>query len=292
MRGSVEDWIAARSDALSPQLRRAAIYVAEHPEEVATRSLRYLAGVTELTPPTFSRLASALGFANYEELRNVCRDQIKRQRLIFAEKARALQDDDGPGARPDQGIFVVRQGSAAIDNINALLNGIDPEQLEFVADSLASARKVLLVGMMSSRPFVDYIAYMASMAFENWSVLGKGSLASALAGMGERDAALVISKAPYAKGAIEAAKHARGTGAKVFGVTDRVTSPLAAHSDINLVVSTDSPQFFSSHVATLVLIESIVGMIVARSGEAARKRIAGIEAASHALGEYWPASDL
>ena len=77
--------------ALSPKLQRAAQYVAEHPEEVATRSLRYLAGVTELTPPTFSRMARSLGYANYEALRDTCRKQVNRQQLIFTEKARVLQ---------------------------------------------------------------------------------------------------------------------------------------------------------------------------------------------------------
>ena len=75
-----------------------------------------------------------------------------------------------------------------------------------------------------------------------------------------------------------------------MGITDAVLSPLTTYLDISLVVSTDSPQFFSSHMATLLLIESIIGMTVARNGDIALSRIAEVEAASHKIGEYWPAS--
>ena len=283
----IKDRVSQQMDVLSPKLRRAAQYVAEHPEEVATRSLRYLAGVTELTPPTFSRMAKALGFTNYEALRDTCREQINRQQLSFTEKARALREDDLK--KPEQGLFFLRQGAAAVDNINRLAQSIDPVKLEGAARQIISARKVMLVGMMSSRPFVDYMAYMASMAFDNWQVLGSGaeSVSASLSGLGPEDIAIVISKAPYARGSIEAAKSIRRHGTPVIGITDKVTSPLGANSDTTFFVSTDSPQFFTSHVATLVLIESIMGMAVAASGEKAGLRIEAVENESYQSGEYF-----
>ncbi len=285
--------ITADLGVLSPKLRRAATYVAEHPDEVATRSLRHLAGVTGLTPTTFSRMATALGFENYEALRETCRLQLKRNQLSFAEKAGVLQSDGTSHAGPRKGLFVVRQGRAAIDNISALINGADPKQLESIAGRLAGARKVLLVGMMSSRPFVEYAEYMASMAFENWSVYSQesGPLAAAPAGMDDTDVALVVSTAPYAGRSIRAAQQASRRGAFVIAITDGVMSPLASASSVALVVNTESPQFFSSHVATLVLIESLVGMAVARGGKASRDRIAAVEQGCREMGEYWSAGN-
>ena len=49
----------------------------------------------------------------------------------------------------------------------------------------------------------------------------------------------------------------------------------------------DSPQFFSSYAATLVLVETIIGMLVARAGPEAMDRIAEVEARNHRLEEYW-----
>ncbi|MCP4184221.1 MAG: MurR/RpiR family transcriptional regulator [Hyphomicrobiales bacterium] len=284
---SVQEKIVTNIHSLSPRLRVAANYVADHPDEIASRSLRYNAIATELTPPTFSRLARALGYENYELLRDACRNQIKKQRLTFADKAKVLQEGQKTGN--GSGDFVLRHGSAAIDNIGIFLNTIDPLQVDEVAKTLIKARRVHLVGMMSSRHFVDYMEYMASMAFENWRVLGgkPASMASTLADINKQDVILAICHTPYAKRSVEIARFAHNAGAQVIGITDNVISPLAAVSDAVLIVNTESPQFFSSHIATLVLIESIIGISVAKSGKTARERIAAVEQTSHNLGEYW-----
>ena len=279
--------VSAGIEELSPKLRLAAEFVVKHPDEVATRSLRYVAGMTELTPPTFSQLATALGYDGYEELRDSCRDQIKRQRLNFAERADALQKGDS--LNPERGRFILRQGMSAIENINMLLNSVDIGLLESTAERLVAARHVILVGSMSSRPFVDYLAYVASMAFENWRVFGHGtgSKAATLAGAGRRDVAIVLSQSPCARESIEAARALGGRGVWIVAMTDEVLSPLNANCDASFNVPAETPQFFSSYAATLVFIESLIGIVIAMSGDNVGRRIAAVETASHGTGEYY-----
>ena len=282
----LNDRISANFEELSPKLRLAAEFVAKHPDEVATRSLRYVAGMTELTPPTFSRLAAALGYDAYEDLRDSCRDQIKKQRVNFADRADALQKHDS--LNPEKGRFILRQGTSAIENINLLLNSMDLGLLETTAERLVAARSVILVGSMSSRPFVDYLAYVASMAFENWMVFGHGtgSTAATLVGTDNRDVAIVLSKSPCARDSIEAAKILNEQGVWIVAITDEVLSPLNTYCDASFNVSVETPQFFSSYVATLVLIESLIGIVIAMGGENVGRRIAAVESASHRIGEY------
>ncbi|MDA9982687.1 hypothetical protein N9H39_08130 [Gammaproteobacteria bacterium] len=52
-------------------------------------------------------------------------------------------------------------------------------------------------------------------------------------------------------------------------------------------MSTESPQFFTSHVATLVLLESLIAMVLRRIGYDAQKRIESVGAINQSLGEYW-----
>lgn len=283
---ALNERISARYDSLSPQLRRAAAFVAKHPDEVATRSLRYLAGMADLTPPTLSRLAATLGYEGYEDLRESCRTQIKMRRLRFSERAETLQKSDS--AEPGHSEFVFRQGMAAVENINAFLNSLNLEQLESAVARLTAARQVVLVGSMSSRPYVDYMDYMASLAFDNWWVLGieHGTIAAALVNVNESDAAVVIAKAPYARWSIDAARNLQEAGVGVIGITDEIISPLHAHCAVSFTVPTESPQFFPSHTATLVLIESLIGIATARGGEGVSRRIAAVESTSHRIGEY------
>ncbi|MGV0036739.1 MAG: MurR/RpiR family transcriptional regulator [Candidatus Azotimanducaceae bacterium WSBS_2022_MAG_OTU7] len=285
---TIQDLIHNHYDSLSEQLQRAAKYVVEHSDEVATRSLRQLAGISKLSPPTYSRLARAVGCDHYEELRDLCRNEMKRRKISFADKARALQHP--ADADTSQGVFVARQAAAAIDNIDTLLNTIDTNRLELLAERLANARQVFLVGAMSSRGFVDYMAYMASMALSNWHLLGTGAtqVGTGLAEANCKDVLLVITKSPYARSSVEAAKLASNNKLYVAAITDGVDSPVALFADMTFLVTVESPQFFSSHVATLVLIEALMGMIVARSGSPTGQRITAVERANRELGAYWP----
>ena len=286
---SIEDRIGAHFGALSPQLKLAARFVAEHPHNVAMRSLRHIASTSKLSPPTFTRLARAVGCKNYEEMREICRRETTRQSRTFADKARLLQQRGADDTRREPGGLVGRQAAAAIANIEALLASIDPAKLERAADILATSERVLLVGLLSSTAFVDYAAYMANMAFPNWQAAGRSgvSMPAALFDTTRRDAVLVLTKSPYARRSIEAARIAKRTGARVIAITDGVHSPVVPLAHVSFIVATDSPNFFPSHAATLVLFEALISMVVRKSGKRAQMRIAAVENANRSHSEYW-----
>src|SRR5262249_55881797 len=140
--------------------------------EVAMRSLRQIAGSVALPPPTFTRLARSVGCGTYEELREICRLETSRRTRTFAEKAQSLQRHGGGASgrsEPRQpGGPLREQVSAAIDNLESTLAGIDLGRLAAAANVLAAAEKVVLIGSLSSTAFTDYTGYMAGMAFANW----------------------------------------------------------------------------------------------------------------------------
>ncbi|MBN2741394.1 MAG: MurR/RpiR family transcriptional regulator, partial [Rhodobacteraceae bacterium] len=133
MSGSFEQRLAAQYGSLSARLRQAGDYIADNPISIATRSLRALASDSKLAPATFTRLAHALEYENFEALREVMRDQIGRRVLPFADRADRLQKD----TLDPQESFLTHYGTACQDNIAALSAAIEPEQLERVADRLA-----------------------------------------------------------------------------------------------------------------------------------------------------------
>ena len=289
---ALNDRISAHFENLSPQLRRAAEFVANHPDEVATQ-------IAEIPRRHGGDHAADLfpagrhpGIRGLRRPAESCRNQIKTRRLRFSERAETLQKSDS--AEPGHSEFIFRQGSATVENINAFLGALTLERLEAAATQLISARRVILAGSMSSRPFVDYMAYMASMAFDSWRVIGdkRGSTAAALVGVDEKDAAVVICKAPYAQWSIDAARNLREAGAWVIGITDEVVSPLHRQCAVSFTVPSVTPQFFPSHAATLVLIESLIGIAIARGGDSVGRRIAAVESTSHRIGEYYPRGDL
>ena len=121
---TLEDAIASQYDELSKQLKVAADYVIANPFEVATRSMRTVAQLSGLTPPTFTRLAHALGFTSYETIKEHCRNVVGQQHTSISDKARQLQQQSNTETMP----LFYRQATASISNIENLLNSIDEAQ--------------------------------------------------------------------------------------------------------------------------------------------------------------------
>jgi DNA-binding MurR/RpiR family transcriptional regulator len=279
----------SRIDDLSPKLRSAAEFVVAHPDEVATRTLRQVAKAANLTPPTLSRLARALDCETYEDLREICRGELKRRNRVLADKAQELlQLSSGNNQGDKPGVFLV-QARSAMANVQELMETIELDRLRAAADALAGARKVVLLGATSGLALASYFRCMASMAFDNWRVAGADGAfwATEIAKLGPEDVVFVVSIKPYADQPVHAAKIARKTGAQVIAVTDSLGSPYASIASHCFIVETESPQFFPSHAAPLVLIEGLMGMIVRRAGKSAAGRIRSAESTGHELHEYW-----
>jgi DNA-binding MurR/RpiR family transcriptional regulator len=78
-----------------------------------------------------------------------------------------------------------------------------------------------------------------------------------------------MSYHPYSRHGIEAAEFALSRGARLIYLTDSKAAPLAARAEVLLIQKTDSPQFFPSMVAVMSALETLLAVIVARSGQKA-----------------------
>ncbi|SEL44611.1 transcriptional regulator, RpiR family [Roseovarius azorensis] len=285
MPGAFEQRLAENYEALSEKLRRAGEYVAAHPVDTATRSLRAVAQESGLAPATFSRMARALDYASFEELREVMRAKIGRRVNSFAERAERLQAAHATGEMA----FFDAHLAACQGNLQTLSQEIDRDLLEQAVDRLHRARHVVLVGALGSTGIVEYFAYMANFVSANWAMAGRmgASVGSGLTDLDARDVVVVVTKPPFSMRAIRAAEAAQAQGAYVVVITDTHACPALRHAGAGFVVPTDSPHFYSSYVATMVLVETMVGMLVSRAGPEARTRIGRIEESNRRLQEVW-----
>ena len=285
MEVTFEQRLVRNFDGLSARLREAADYVAHHPVDIASRSLRAVAQDSGLAPATFSRMARAIGYDSFEDLREAMRAKIGRRVDSFAERAASLQHVHADGKA---GFFDAHLG-ACMANLEQLATDIDRDLLEAAVDRLHGARHVRLVGALGSTGVVEYMAYIADFCADNWSVTGRmgASLGSGLTGLDGRDALIVVTKPPFSTRSIAAAELAAERGAYVVVITDTPACPALRHASAGFVVPTDSPHFYSSYTATMVLVETMIGMLVGRAGRAARERIAQVEESNRRLSEVW-----
>lgn len=274
MAATIEDRISEQYAGLSAKLQTAADYVAANPVDMATRSLRSVAQTSGVSPATFSRLARALGYGDYEEMREAGRQAVGQRLVPFAERAEALRRGDQSAAH-----FMHRQASNCTRNIRLMEQSTSPDRLQGAVDALHAARKVLLIGSLGSTGIMDYFAYQAQFFARDWTVAGRGgaSIAAAYAAMKRDDAVITLTKSPYSEHSMAPLRLAHETGFRTIVLTDSHASPALKYADHFFIVPTETANFFSSYVATLVLIETIMSMLVSKVGPEADARIRATE---------------
>lgn len=270
---------------LSGALRLAADYLSDNQIVLATRTLRSVSRDSGISPAAFSRLARALDYNDIEELREEVRAKIDKRVNNFATRAERLHNDHCAGAAD----FVDAHLAACQSNLQMFADTLDRGALAAAVDRIEQARKVLLLGALGSTGVVEYLSYMASFCADNWSMASRmgSSLGGGIAGLGSDDVLIIVTKPPFAERSIAAAKLAREQGVYVILITDTLGCPALKHASARFVVPTDSPHFYSSYVVTLFLMETLIGILVSRSGPAARARIADVEGANRVLAEVW-----
>ena len=271
---------------LSRQLKKCAAYIMEHPSEVATLSMRQLAARAGVPPSTMNRLAKKLGFDTYDEFRALFRDSINDQTTGYS-----LQDGQVHAvAREDEFDHELNAfQQAALTNIHTLFDHLDRIALERAVQALTDARGVLVIGMLTSESSANYLHHVAATGFQNWHLLVPKSAEyfRLLGALAPDDVVVCIAVEPCAAESIKVARHARQAGARVVGITDRRTSPLAASADDILLISVQSPSIFPSHVGATTLVEVLVGMIAARNERSVAESVENSERSRRNMGEYW-----
>ena len=275
---------------LPPTLRAAADYLLEHPGNIATLSMRQVAADTGISLGNFPRLAKALGYETYNELRAVYSEQVQNGGVgdyhIRAEALREVSVGEG------QNTTWQEFRAAAHRNVDRLFEQNHLSAVIAAAERLASARTVHVVGMqasLSSSIYAKYLGSMVSARFRMISGMG-GVFADDISDITEQDVLLAVSMRPSSGFTIRVAQAARDAGAHVVAITDSDASPLALIAQDVLLTPNKSPMFFDSYLGTTLLIEVLFGFLTMQTKDAAG-RIEKMERQRHALGEYWTNKD-
>lgn len=252
---------------LSPQLRQAAQFVLDRPDDVALHSMRTLAGLAGVHPSTMVRLAQRLDFDGYNDFRDVFRARLSGYRARFSGQARALRDRGRSGEED-----VVR-AIADADSANLIhtYQEIDPRRLTRSADALNQARRIYVIGLRGCYPIAHYFSYAASMFRDDVICLDgrAGVFADELRRAGDKDVALAISFSPYTRETIRAVNFARNRNTRIIAITDALRSPLVADAFEVLLVHCATPFFFQSVTAAMSVVQCLVASMLAEGDEQA-----------------------
>ncbi|MDX1430854.1 MAG: MurR/RpiR family transcriptional regulator [Gammaproteobacteria bacterium] len=271
---------------LSPQLRKAARYVLDHPAEVGVSSISRLADAAGVKPNSLVRMARAVGYDGYEDFREPFRDMIRSGRQDFPDRARWLQSIARGGRH---GELLTEMARDIFANTESLFAGITTDAVKVAADAIVEARVTYVLGVGVAYAVARNFAYLAGMALETVVAIPKdGSLpVDDLVRAGPGDVLLAMTFEPYRTEVVQAVDTARDQGVAIIAFTDSLASPIARDVAQVFCVPTVTAQFFTSTVALGALFETLMAFVVADAPDEVVASIERFHRHRHEIGVYW-----
>lgn len=245
--------ILERAPGLPRRLREIARFAAEHPDEMALGTVAAIAGRAAVQPSALVRFAQSLGYRGFSDLQEVFRLHLREAWPGYRHRLAALRE----GAPANRGAAGLLEGfaAAACASLARLRETTDPAALARAVAILAGAETILVLGQRRAFPVAAYFAYAAAKSGLRTLLLDNvGGLLPEQAGCATaRDAALVISVAPYTPSTIATARRLHEAGVRLLAITDSPFSPLVPLATLWLEVAEADSGAFRSLAASLTL---------------------------------------
>ena len=270
---------------LPARLRDVGRFVAANDFDATTRSMRGLAAIAGADPASFTRLAQALGYAGWDELRTALTEARRppsstpfSERLTGAGKSRA---------RGPHGIETLVK--AMIDTDASGLGRVDPAPVAAAARALHDARTIWIAGFRSCRSVAELLSYELR--------LFRGSDVRLVGGSGPEDldqgafrrgdGVVVCGFAPYSRASVETARAAHRSAATFVAIADTPAAPMAEGADHILVFEAAStPGFFPSLTGAVAIAQALAAATFVLGGASAKKALLASEARLAATAQY------
>jgi len=255
------DRAAASSNKLRAAERQVLEFFEKNREEVLVASAAELARKIGTSDATVIRTAKALGFAGLDALR----------RQLAAELRVSLS----PAARLTRTLGSVRNNSASamglsvdihIQSLERLHRDISLELFEAAIGRLVAARRVFIFGIGPSSALADYFAIqLRRFGFEAGSLTQTGLLlADDLHRLRKGDVVVILAYGRIYPEFDALLRRANALAVPIILLTDTLGVTLHRRVELVLPVARGNADGFSTHTATLGLIEAILVGIAAR----------------------------
>ncbi len=264
----IDERIAARHDALSPQERRAAATLLEHLDDLATYRAAELADLAGVSKATMSRLFRSLGFDDFDAVR---------------EHLRSLRTSGEPrrvdGAPDTTALAAAEQA--------AILRAVEHPRLPEVAGLIALATRVLVVGWRNSHPVALHLRQQLAQARGDVRLapLPGQVTGEELAGLGPEDVIVVVGFRRRPQGFGDFLTEAARTGAGVVLIGDPTAVAHASQATVWLECPLQHSLAFDSYAAPMALVSVLADAVLTTCGRAGSRRVRAITESYERLGE-------
>ncbi|MCZ9882282.1 MurR/RpiR family transcriptional regulator [Arthrobacter sp. B2a2-09] len=268
----IDERIEQHYPALGPQEQLAADTILNHLGDLAVYNAAELARLSGVSKATVSRLFRRLGFADFNEVK---------------EHTRALRSSGVPLATRDSDGGLPTHAAMEQRNLQRLFESIDEARLSEVANLVAGARNVLLIGFRNSFPLALHLRQQLLQCRDGIGLAPQPgqSVGEELAGLGPADAVVLLGFRRRPEAFSNVLKAAAKTGASTILIGDASGRRMAGDAKVWIECPVEGNGAFDSYAAAMSLLSVLANAVLAAMGRPGTKRISEITGLFDSLGE-------
>lgn len=229
-------------------------FILEHCDKAAFMTAARLGETVGVSESTVVRFAVERGFSGYPQLQKSLQDII-RNRLTTVQR---MEITGGQLSGSEDVLRRVMLLDA--DRIRRTQEEIPAGSFSAVIDAVVAARRIYILGLRSSGALAGFLSFYFNHIFEDVVNAGAapGEIFEQMLRIGPEDVLIAISFPRYSHRTLRAARFARTRGARIIGITDSPSSPMADLSDLVLPARSEMASFVDSLAAPMSLLNAII----------------------------------
>ena len=271
--------ILAKSKELTEAQKRIANFILKNPQILALSSVRDLETQLKTSKATIVRLAQALGYSGFQEMRKKMLTGMRNELDPIHRFQNRLSGEASNLHIIEQ---VMEQSRLNMEQTLATFNNKDFDK---AVDSLKKANLIFSMGMAISQFLAEITAYLLNRVSLRAFALSYGPLkfSEQIINMNKNDLIIAFSFPPYSEETIRAAQYAHEKKIKVISITDKPTNPILNFSALYFLVQVKSVTMSNSLISPLVLIYALAAQV---GLDLKTKTLQTIEAIDHVRKKY------
>lgn len=269
----VPEWVVDRvpGGSLGRGARRVIEVLDRQPQVASYASTADIARRAGVNEATVVRTAQVLGFRGWPALRL----EVRGRYLASLSAGQVLTEHLGHSR--SSAADAIRQD---LQNMEALVRGLDVEEIEAVAELLTTCRRAVVIGSGSfAAPGLQLAHLGQTMGYDiRLQTGGATAVLNEVGLLTEDDCLVVLSFWWVPRLIVAAATIAHENGCPVVAISDRRSSPLAPLARCTVIAPSEGASLFPSLTAATTVVHAVLADMVSRDESNIRARVERNEA--------------
>ena len=228
-------------------------FILENYDKAAFMTASKLGKTVQVSESTVVRFAAQLGYDGYPSMQRALQEMI-RGKLTSIQR---IQASDGVLGGSDLVTNVLHRD---MEKIRMAIDQTDAAEFDRVADTVARAKRVYIVGFRSSSFLAGYLNFYFRLIFDNVTLVQSGAAGTfdQIFRVGPGDVVFAICFPRYSELALKTVQFAKERGATITGLTDIEMSPIARIAVCSLLVHNEMISFVDSLAAPMSMLNALI----------------------------------